>query len=80
MQAVDAVWNTFVGEKIFESQLKESGIVVGEKDIWDAMVALPEIQNSPMFKNEANLFDQEKLKEYIANLKDEAQTGNAEAW
>ncbi|MBG7630877.1 MAG: SurA N-terminal domain-containing protein [Bacteroidetes bacterium] len=80
MQAVDAVWNTFVGEKIFESQLKESGIVVGEKDIWDAMVALPEIQNSPMFKNEANLFDQEKLKEYIANLKDEAETGNAEAW
>ena len=80
MQAVDAVWNTFVGEKIFETQLEEAGIVVGEKDIWDAMVALPEIQNSPMFKNEANLFDEEKLKEYIANLKDEAETGNPGAW
>lgn len=80
MQAVNAVWNTFVGEKIFETQLEEAGIVVGEKDIWDAMVALPEIQNSPMFKNEANLFDEEKLKEYIANLKDDAASGNSEAW
>jgi peptidylprolyl isomerase/peptidyl-prolyl cis-trans isomerase D len=80
MQAVNAVWNTFVGEKIFENQLKEAGIVVGEKDIWDAMVALPEIQNSPMFKNEANLFDEEKLKEYISNLKDEAEAGNAQGW
>ena len=80
IQAVNAVWNTFVGEKIFETQLEEAGIVVGEKDIWDAMVALPEIQNSPMFKNQANLFDQEKLKEYIANLQDEADSGNPEAW
>ncbi len=80
MQSVNAVWNTFVGEKIFETQLEEAGIVVGEKDIWDAMVALPEIQNSPIFKNEANLFDEEKLKEYIANLKDEAESGNTQAW
>lgn len=80
MQAVNAVWNTFVGEKIFQTQLEEAGIVVGEKDIWDAMVALPEIQNAPIFKNEANLFNEEKLKEYIANLKDEAETGNSEAW
>jgi peptidylprolyl isomerase/peptidyl-prolyl cis-trans isomerase D len=80
MQAVNAVWNSMVSEKIFQSQLKEAGIVVGEKDIWDAMVALPEIQNSPLFKNEANLFDEEKLKEYIANMKDEAEAGNTQAW
>lgn len=80
MQSVDAVWNTFVGEKIFATQLEEAGIVIGEKDIWDAMIALPEIQNSPMFKNEANLFDGEKLKEYIANLKDEADSGNSQGW
>ena len=80
VQAVDAVWNTFVGENIFKTQLDEAGIVVGEKDIWDAMTALPEIQNSPLFKNQANLFDEEKLKEYIANLKDEAEAGNSAAW
>ncbi|MBI9040466.1 peptidylprolyl isomerase [Lutibacter sp.] len=80
MQAVNAVWNAMVSEKMFANQLEKAGIVVGEKDIWDAMVSLPEVQNSPMFKNEANLFDEEKLKEYIANLKDEAEAGNKEAW
>ena len=80
MQAVNAIWNSMVSEKIFKTQLEKAGIVVGEKDIWDAMVALPEIQNSPLFKNEAGLFDEEKLKEYIANLKDDAQGGNSAAW
>ncbi|MFK5959329.1 MAG: SurA N-terminal domain-containing protein [Lutibacter sp.] len=80
MQAVNAVWNSILGEKIFQSQLEKAGIVVGEKDIWEAMVALPEIQNSPLFKNEINLFDEEKLKEYIANMKDEADAGNTKAW
>ena len=80
MQAVNAVWDQVVSEKMFAKQLEEAGIVIGEKDIWDAMVNLPEIQNAPVFRNEANLFDQEKLKEYIANLKDEADAGNTEAW
>ena len=80
MQSVNAVWDAMVSEKMFASQLEKAGIVVGEKDIWDAMVSLPEVQNSPMFRNEANLFDEEKLKEYIANLKDEADAGNKEAW
>ena len=61
MQAVNAVWNNLVGEKIFQSQLEQAGIVVGEKDIWDAMVSLPEIQNSPLFKNEAGLFNEADL-------------------
>ena len=80
MQAVNAVWSGMISEKIFEDQLEKAGIVVGEKDIWDAMTSLPEIQNSPLFKNEANLFDEEKLKEYIANMKDDAESGNTQAW
>ncbi len=76
-QSVKSVWDAFVSEKIFENQLEETGIVVGEKDVWDAIVSLPDIQNSPLFKNEANLFDEEKLKEYIANMKDEASQGEA---
>ncbi len=80
MQAVNAVWNAMVSEKIFETQLERAGIVVGEKDIWDAMVELPQIQNSTLFKNEANLFDEEKLKEYIANMRDDADAGDNQAW
>ena len=80
MQAVNAVWNAMIGEKVFEKQLEEAGIVIGEKDIWDAMIQLPEIQNSTLFKNEANFFDEEKLKEYIANMQDDAAAGNNQAW
>ncbi|MCF6181042.1 SurA N-terminal domain-containing protein [Lutibacter sp.] len=80
MQAVNTVWNSLVSEKIFKTQLKEAGIVVGEKDIWDAMVAMPEIQNSPIFKNKAGLFDEEKLKEYVATLEDDAKSGNTKGW
>lgn len=80
MQAVNTVWNSMVSEKIFQKQLDEAGIVVGEKDIWDALVNMPNIQNSPLFKNEANLFDENKLKEYIANLKDEADAGKPKGW
>jgi peptidylprolyl isomerase/peptidyl-prolyl cis-trans isomerase D len=80
MQAVNAVWNSTVSEKIFKTQLKEAGIVVGEKDIWDAMVAMPEIQNSPLFKNKAGLFDEEKLKEYVATLEDDAKAGDTKGW
>ena len=80
MQAVNAVWNSMVSEKVFQDQLEKAGIVVGEKDIWDAMKELPSIQNAPIFKNEANLFDEEKLKEYIANMQDDAQAGDNTAW
>jgi len=71
-QNINSAWNSLVSEKIYETQLKKSGIVVGEKDIWDAIVNQISLQNSPQFMNEAGLFDQEKLKEYIATLQDNA--------
>lgn len=80
MQAVNAVWNNMVSEGVFKTQLEEAGIVIGEKDLWDAMVALPSVQGSPLFKNEIGLFDEEKLKEYVATLRDDAKTGDKTAW
>ena len=71
-QNVNNAWNSVVREKIYETQLKKSGIVVGEKDIWDAIVGQISAQNSPQFLNEVGLFDQEKLKEYIATLQENA--------
>lgn len=72
LQNVKAAWDNLVREKVYETQLEKSGIVVGEKDVWDEVLSQPFIQNSPLFKNEAGLFDEEKLKEYIATLKDNA--------
>ena len=78
-QNVNLVWDNMVREKIYEIQLKKSGIVVGEKDIWDAMVAQISQQNSPQFVNEIGLFDEEKLKEYIASLQEDSEEGQGRA-
>ncbi len=67
-QATKAVWENMISEKIYASQLKAAGIVVGEKDIWEAIINQPSIKNSPQFQNEAGLFDEELLKSYIADL------------
>ena len=80
MQAVNAVWNNKVSEGVFKTQLEEAGIVIGEKDLWDAMVALPSVQGSPLFLNEGGLFDEDKLKEYVATMRDDAKTGDKTAW
>jgi len=71
-----------VREKIYQTQLEKSGVVVGEKDVWDAMVTQISSQNSPQFANEAGFFDPEKLKEYIATLQDnsEEDESGAAAW
>jgi len=69
-QNINSAWSTLLSEKIYETQLKKSGIIVGEKDIWDALVVQVSLQNNPLFMNEAGLFEEEKLKEYIATLHD----------
>ncbi len=78
-QNVNLAWDNLVREKIYESQLKKSGIVVGEKDIWDAMVAQIKLQNNPQFMNEIGLFDEEKFKEYIATLQEDSEEGQGKA-
>ncbi|UCE93401.1 MAG: peptidylprolyl isomerase [Flavobacteriaceae bacterium] len=82
MQNVNNAWNSLVSEKIYQTQLEKSGVVVGEKDVWDAMVTQISAQNSPQFSNEAGIFDPEKLKEYIATLQDnsEEDANGAAAW
>ncbi len=70
MQYVNAAWDNLVREKIYKLQLEKSGITVGEKDVWDEILKQPFVQNSPQFKNEIGLFDEEKFKEYVATLKD----------
>ena len=81
-QNVNNAWNSLVREKIYQTQLEKSGIVVGEKDVWDAIVTQISSQNNPQFMNEAGFFDEEKLKEYIATLKDnsEEDEAGAAAW
>ncbi|MFK5889239.1 MAG: peptidylprolyl isomerase [Flavobacteriaceae bacterium] len=72
IQAAKNVWNSIVQERIYKLQLENAGIVVGEEDVWNAILSLPYIANSPLFKNEAGLFDVEKFKEFLVTLKENA--------
>ena len=73
MQNVKNAWDNLVSEKLYQTQLDKSGIVVGEKDVWDAIVQQVSQYNNPQFLNEIGTFDEEKLKEYIATMQDNAE-------
>ena len=79
-QAVNAVWNSVLSEQIFQDQLEEAGVVVGEKDVWDALIENPSIKNADLFKNEIGLFDEEKFKNYLADLKANSDKQANSAW
>lgn len=79
-QASKAVWDNLMSEKIYSSQLSKAGIVVGEKDIWEALINDNSIKNSPQFQNEAGLFDEESLKAYIADLQEDTTADGKTRW
>ncbi len=77
------VWNQLVSEKIYESKLEEAGVVVGEAEIWDAIISGNEIKSSPQFKDAKGNFSEDKLKAYVADLEeDNTAEGKArlQAW
>jgi len=77
-QASRQVWENIIGEKIFDKQLKKAGIVIGEKEIWNAIISDPQLQSNPQFQNEAGLFDEESVKTFIAEMKeDDTEEGKA---
>ncbi|OIQ41863.1 MAG: hypothetical protein BM563_00700 [Bacteroidetes bacterium MedPE-SWsnd-G1] len=71
-QAMNYAWNQMVSDKIYNDQLEKAGVVVGEEDVWNSIISLPFFNQNPQFQNEGGLFDAERAKEYIANMKDDA--------
>jgi peptidylprolyl isomerase/peptidyl-prolyl cis-trans isomerase D len=76
MQASKQVWNNLVRERIYQNQLSEAGIEVGENDVWTALIDNPSVKNNQQFFNSAGLFDEGKLKEYLAL----AKSDNPQLW
>ncbi|MCF6280212.1 MAG: SurA N-terminal domain-containing protein [Flavobacteriaceae bacterium] len=72
VQAMNAVWDGLVSEQVYKEQLDKAGIVVGENDVWKSIISMQYFQTDPSFKNEAGLFDEEKVKEFIANMQEDA--------
>lgn len=74
-QVVNRVWEQEVRQAVMETQYEALGISVEKDQMRDLLkVALA---SSPEFQNEAGLFDEAKLNEYIANLKETSAAGYA---
>lgn len=67
-QVVNRVWDQEVRNAVMESQYDELGISV-EKDKMRDLIKTS-LATNPEFLNEAGLFDENKLNEFIANLKE----------
>lgn len=69
MQASKQVWDNLVKEKIYQTQLTEAGVEVGENDVWSALIENPSVKKNPQFLNAVGLFDEGKFREYLAITK-----------
>ena len=76
MQASKTVWNNILRKKIYQNQLAEAGITVGETDVWNELINAPSVKNSPQFQNEAGLFDEGIFKQFLADTKEQ----NTDMW
>lgn len=66
-QAMNRVWDQEVRKAVMETQYEALGITVEQDQMRDLLKTA--LANNPDFQNEAGLFDEAKLSEYIQNLK-----------
>jgi peptidylprolyl isomerase/peptidyl-prolyl cis-trans isomerase D len=76
MQAAKTVWDNVVRKKIYNNQLEEAGITIGEADVWNEVVNAPFVQNNPQYQNEVGMFDEAKFKQFLADTKE----NNEQLW
>ncbi|MCF1420301.1 peptidylprolyl isomerase [Mangrovimonas futianensis] len=67
-QAMNRVFDQEVRQAVLETQFEELGFTVEKDQMRDILKS--NLANNPNFQNEAGLFDENKLNEYIANLKE----------
>lgn len=66
-QAVSMVWDMNVRQALLEEQFDELGIRVEEAQV--KALLREELGQDPNFTNEAGMFDERKLREYVASIK-----------
>ncbi|GGD16086.1 peptidylprolyl isomerase [Hyunsoonleella pacifica] len=70
-QVINRVWNQEVREAVLSSQYEKLGISIEKDQMRDLLKTA--LTGNPQFSNEAGLFDEGKLNEYIANLKNTSE-------
>lgn len=76
-QVINQVFEQEVRQAIMENQYEKLGITIEKDQMRDLLKTA--LATSPEFLNEAGLFDENKLNEYIANLKETSAEGY-EGW
>src|SRR5690606_21802740 len=66
-QAVNQVWDFKLREVVLEEQFDELGIDVGEAQV--RRLLRMQLATNPNFVNEAGMFDENRMQEYVANLR-----------
>ncbi|WBL26086.1 peptidylprolyl isomerase [Zunongwangia sp. HGR-M22] len=66
-QAVNRVWEQQLNQIIVEEQVEELGIRAEQAQVRQMMRA--QMSNNPQFTNEAGMFDENRVKEYVASIK-----------
>lgn len=67
MQAVDMVWDLNIRQAVLEAEFEKLGIQVEEAQVKELL--RQQLTGNPNFSNEAGMFDENKLQEYVATLK-----------
>lgn len=76
MQSANAVWDNLVRKAIYKNELANVGVTIGEADVWNELLNSPSITDNAQFFNEAGLFDENKLKQFLVDT----QSSNPELW
>ncbi|GGH35578.1 peptidylprolyl isomerase [Mangrovimonas yunxiaonensis] len=66
-QAMNRVWDQELRQAVLETQFEKLGLSIETDEMRDLLRT--SLATNPNFQNEAGLFDEAKLNEYIANLK-----------
>jgi|LGOV01.1.fsa_nt_gb parvulin-like peptidyl-prolyl isomerase len=77
-QVSNIVWNNMERKILIDNEVDKLGLNIGEDELWNLIITDPSIQNAPAFKNSVGMFDQNKVKEYLAYLRENANS-NAQA-
>ncbi|MCM4156664.1 peptidylprolyl isomerase [Gramella sp. AN32] len=67
-QAVNRIWDQKLREVILDEEIEDLGIRAGEDQI--TQLVRTQMAGNPSFMNEAGMFDENRLREYVANLKE----------
>ncbi|VAW14598.1 Peptidyl-prolyl cis-trans isomerase [hydrothermal vent metagenome] len=74
MQVVNQVWDQEVRNAILGQQFENLGIDIEQDQIMNYIKNIPSYSQSPQFLNESGVFDENKFREFIADMKNNNPT------